>query len=365
MSKDFYPLKVKQLRSETADAVTVLFEVPAALKETFRYTQGQYLTLRFEVRGRQERRAYSMCSSPLEPELAVTVKRVKKGLVSNHIHDQLKVGDLVSVMPPEGRFFTQLDADQRKTYYLIGAGSGITPLLSIIKTTLEEEPQSSLHLLYGNRNEETIIFQKELDELVQKYEGQLSVTHVLSRPKREKPKGIGGLFNKGKSNWEGLTGRIRKALLLEWLDSYPADAKSAEYFICGPGDMIDRVEQALSESGVPEENIHTERFISGRTNTNSQEGLDGAKLVAKLNGTTVETTVPQGKTVLDVLLKEGHNPPYSCLAGACSTCMAKVAVGSVKMDACFALDEEEIQQGYILTCQSHPTSATIEVDFNV
>lgn len=365
MDHSFYELKVKLIRPETADAVTVVFEVPDNLTDTFQYTQGQYLTLRFQFNGKEERRAYSMCSSPLDNDLAVTVKRLKGGLVSNFIHDQLKAGQTVEVMPPEGRFFTPLKEDNKKTYYIFGAGSGITPLMSIMKTILEKEPMSKICLLYGNRNEDTIIFKESLEALEKRYRDQLIVEHILSQPKREKSGGVLSFLSKGTVLWNGKVGRINAAAVKEFLGQHPARTSDVEYFICGPGSMIEAVEKALKDLSVDKEHVHTERFTSNVDEKDRAKGAAGAKIIVHLNGSTIETEVPQGKTILDVLLDMRFDPPYSCHSGACSTCMAKIISGSVKMDACYALDDDEIAEGYILTCQSHPTSDVVELTYEL
>lgn len=365
MDHSFYELKVKSIRPETADAVTVVFEIPGNLAETFKYTQGQYLTLRFQFNGKEERRAYSMCSSPLDNDLAVTVKRLKGGLVSNYIHDQLKAGQTVEVMPPEGRFFTALKEDNQKTYYVFGAGSGITPLMSIIKTVLEKEPMSKVCLLYGNRSEETIIFKESLEALEKRYRDQLVVEHILSQPKREKSGGLLSFLSKGTVLWNGKIGRINAAAVKEFLGQHPARTAEVEYFICGPGSMIEAVEKGLKELSVNKNRIHTERFTSDVEEKDRAKGTAGAKIIVHLNGEKIETEVPEGKTILDVLLDLRYDPPYSCHSGACSTCMAKIVSGSVKMDACYALDDDEIAEGYILTCQSHPTSDVVELTYEI
>ncbi|MBI1228248.1 MAG: 2Fe-2S iron-sulfur cluster binding domain-containing protein [Bacteroidetes bacterium] len=370
MSHTFHSLAVKQVTQETANTVTLTFAVPSELSEQFMFIQGQYLTLRFMLNGKEERRSYSMCSSPLEPGLSVTVKRVKGGKVSNYVFDKVKVGDVVDVMTPDGRFHTDLHDENKKNYYLIGAGSGITPLMSILKTILEKEPMSFVFLLYGSRNEDEIIFKNQLDELSRRYEGQLMVEHVLSQPKLEKAKGLGGLFSKGKPTWEGKIGRIDGKVFQKFYEENKPRHKQSEYFLCGPGGMIDAVEKSLLNSGIEKKNIHHEYFTaspsadaSGASSTG--EVIAGAKLTAYLDGRTYETTVAKGKHLLFAVIDAGGDAPYSCTSGACATCMAKVKKGTVKMDACYALDESEIKQGYILTCQAHPTSEEVEISFEV
>ena len=365
MSKSFHNLTVKQVTRETADTVTLTFDVPVALAEQYQFTQGQYLTLRFTLGGKEERRSYSMCSSPLESGLSVTVKKVKGGKVSTHINDKLKAGDVVDVMTPDGRFFTELNDENKKNYYLVGAGSGITPLMSILKTILEKEPMSFVFLLYGSRNEDEIIFKDQLDALTKCYEGQLHVEHVLSQPKLEKAKGLGGLFSKGKPTWTGKTGRIDGAVLRKFMDENPPRHKQTECFLCGPGGMIDSVEKALLDRGIDKKNIHHEYFSASPSAAPAAGGgiVDGAKLIAHLDGKVIETTVTKGKHLLFAVIDAGGDAPYSCTSGACATCMAKVVKGTVKMDACYALDESEIKQGFILSCQAHPTSEEVEIKF--
>jgi ring-1,2-phenylacetyl-CoA epoxidase subunit PaaE len=361
MELNFYPLAVDEVVVETPDTVSIFFKIQEEFKELFKYREGQYLTLKFKFGDREERRAYSMSSSPYEERCAVTVKKVEGGIVSSYIHDHVKSGTVIETMPPQGKFFAPANEENRKTYYLFGAGSGITPLFSIIKTILEREPQSSLFLLYGSRNEEYIIFKKELDRLQEKYRGQFSVSYVLSQPERNKPKGMAGWFSKGVSLWEGLTGRITGKLAGQFLDDHPALYQNKECFICGPGDMIEAVEAELSSRGISAKNIHKEHFFVDRPEGNEEIfGADKAKVEVHLNGKIYHVIVPKEKTILDVLIDEGLNPPYSCTSGACSTCMAKVKEGKVEMETSFALDDHEIEQGYILTCQSHPiTSKTI------
>jgi ring-1,2-phenylacetyl-CoA epoxidase subunit PaaE len=362
----FYSLPISSIHQETDQAITVSFKPAAEDAEQFEFLAGQYLTLKFLVHGKDERRAYSMCSAPHEDEIAVTVKRVKGGIVSNHIADNLKVGDVVDVMPPQGRFLVKPDPAARRDYYLFGAGSGITPLMSIIRELLEHEPKSRIHLLYGNRNEENIIFEQQLRTLVDRHEGQLFVQHTLSRPIKHKVGGLRGLFGRGKANWSGATGRVDISTVQSFLHDNPGATDDKSYYICGPGKMIDNVEQALLGLGMKKANIHSERFLSANAAQKKaapDTPVAGGKVIAKLNGKEVTVELKPGQTILDGLLEAGEAPAYSCLAGACSTCMAKVTKGGVKMEVCFAIDDDEIAEGYILACQSHPTTPEVYVEF--
>jgi ring-1,2-phenylacetyl-CoA epoxidase subunit PaaE len=370
MSTDgFYNLPVAEVRRETPDTLSVCFEVPENLKSTFQYKAGQYLTLRAEIGGEEVRRAYSMSSAPNEQQLCVTVKRVQGGRMSNFLHDTLKAGDTLEVLAPEGRFVLNPAVDNRASYYLIGAGSGITPLFSILKTVLEEEPQSEVHLLYGSRSEEHIIFREELDKLARRYEGQLRVVHVLSQPSREKSGGLTGLFGKSKTRWSGFQGRIDGKILSEFLQAQPARNKTSVYYLCGPGTMIEICEATLLHLGADKKSVHREFFTapdaaSAGSNGSPETAGVATAFEATLNGQTHQVSLKPGQTLLDAMLALGLNAPYSCTSGACSTCMAKVLEGSVRMDACFALDEEELEDGYILSCQSHPSSATLRISFD-
>ncbi len=361
----FFNLRVKHITPKTEDASTVTFEIPNDLKDTFQYQAGQYLTLRFEINGKEERRAYSMSSSPLEEDITVTVKRVPKGIVSNYIHDQLKANSSVAVMPPNGTFYTPFQPEAKKTYYLFGAGSGITPLMSILKTVLEQEPKSTVFLLYGNRNEQSIIFKEELDLLQQRYEGQLVMEHILSQPKREKSKGLGSLFSKGTLSWTGKVGRIDAKVIKQFLMEQPPRSEQVEYFICGPGDMITTVERALKNQGIDTKHIHVEHFTSNIAEKDKVQTQGTSLVKVHLNGQVVEISINNNATILETLIKEGFDPPYSCTSGACSTCLAKTISGEVKMDVHYAIDDDEVAQGFILTCQAHPITPEVEITYEI
>lgn len=367
---DFFPLIIKKITPETSDTVTLEFEVPEDLQERFVFKQGQHITIKVMLDGHEIRRSYSMSSSPLEHRLAVTIKKVEGGLVSTFLHDKMKVGDSLEVGTPDGRFYSTLNPDKRRTYYLFGAGSGITPLMSILKTILEGEAMSTVFLLYGSRSEEHIIFRNDLDLLSERYNGQLMVEYVLSRPKKESAGGLFGMFKKSSTNWQGKSGRIEGKVVNAFLDDNLAQGPEDEcqYFVCGPGNMADTVKAALLGRGIQSKQVHTEHFVNATHipgDIAASAPSDGKKIVVHLKGERIELPVPAGATILDVLVKAKFEPPYSCTAGACSTCMAKLINGKVKMDACYALDDEEVKAGYILTCQSHPETAVVELTYDM
>lgn len=368
---NFHTFKVKEITAETPDAKTFTLDVPAEQLETFRFTQGQYITLRVELNGQELRRSYSMSSSPLDQVLSFTVKRIPEGKVSSYLHDQVTVGSVLDVAAPDGRFFVPLDPEKRRAFYLFASGSGITPMLSIIRTTLELEPMSTIFLLYGSRNEDHIIFQEQLDELSRRYHGQLIVEHILSQPKKEVlSERLFGLVKKRSANWQGKVGRIDGLRVNAFLEEHPAptNEKDAFYFICGPDTMPDAVKVALLAKGIAPSKILTEHFVSAShipgENMSDAESGESATLVVTLKGRTFETHVPKGATILDVLVKEQYDPPYSCTSGACSTCMAKVLEGTVEMEVCYALDPDEVKAGYCLTCQAKPTSSRVTITFD-
>ena len=363
MSQLFYSLKVSEVVAETDQASSIYFEIPSDLTEKFQYGAGQYITLKFDLNGEEVRRAYSICTSPLEGKFGVNVKRVKKGLVSNHINDNIKAGSTVEVMPPDGKFGLKHNHALERDLYFIAAGSGITPIISIIKTVLEEEPKSRCHLLYGNTNEQSVIFKDQLHELAAKYSGQFFLKETLSQPTRTKGGGLKGLFSKGKESWTGWKGRLDGRKIDAYLEEQPPVAQEVHYFVCGPGAMIDTLIDHLEQKGLPKERLHTEHFVSAAP-AGATLGAVSAAVKVHLNGQSYDVEVPADKTILDVLIDSKCDAPYSCTSGACSTCIAKLINGTVSMDACYALDDDEVKDGYILVCQSRATSPEVELTFD-
>lgn len=353
----FHPLKIKSIRRETPDCVSVSFEVPAELREAFRYTPGQYLTLRREHQGEELRRSYSICSSPLDEEWRVAIKKVPEGRFSTLAVEGLSVGDTLDVMPPQGRFSPTLHPTNTKRYALFAAGSGITPILSIAKTVLLTEPGSHVYLVYGNRGRNSIIFKEQIEALKNKFLNRLSVYHVLSREQ-----GDSDLFF-GRLDYDKATQFLQKIVPAEQLD---------ECFICGPEEMILGIKQALTDLGVAADKVHFELFAStkGATATKAPTrplGEDDQKsqVTMRLDGRAYLLDMSYyGDTVLDAALAAGVDAPYSCKNGMCSTCRARVTHGTAAMDVNYSLSDIEVAKGYVLTCQARPTTAEVTVDFD-
>lgn len=357
MSVHFEKVRVKSVDKETADCVSVLFDIPDSLKEKFSYIQGQHLTIRTFIDEEEVRRSYSLCSSPLDNQWRVAIKKVKDGIFSTYANEQLKAGDELEIMPPMGHFNTGLHASNKKTYTAIAAGSGITPVLSIIKTTLATEPGSNFILVFGNRNRASIMFREELESLKNKYLDRFSLVHTLSREMTD------AVINHGRIDAAKCEALFNKAIPLN----------SDEFFICGPEQMIFTVKDFLQKKGVTEEKIHIELF----TTTGSQQqktkkeiaennGKAKSNVTVKLDGITFNFDVDfYGRAILDEALKSGADLPYSCKGGVCCTCKALLLEGEVKMDVHYGLEQEEIEQGYILACQSHPITEKVVIDFDI
>lgn len=357
MSINFEKLQVAEVRKETSDCVSISFIVPPDLKEKFNYIQGQYITLRTTINGEDVRRSYSVCSSPLDNELRVAVKKVEEGVFSTYANEFLKRGDTLDVMPPMGKFFTALKPEQTKQYVGFASGSGITPLLSIIKTTLRTEPKSSFTLVYGNRNRHSIIFKEELEGFKNRYMERFRVIYILSREKTD------AAINFGRIDAEKCTALCNKTLDITTTD---------EFFLCGPENMIFSIKDQLEQLGVDKKKIHFELFtIPGQklsliVKRESEVKTEvKSKITVKLDGIAFDFDLGfDGDAILDAALKNGADLPYACKGGVCCTCRAKLVEGEVDMDVNYGLEQEEIEQGFILTCQSHPRTEKVVVDFD-
>ena len=354
MSK-FHTLKVADVVRETADAVSIAFEVPGNLKQEYKYKQGQYLTLKFNINGEDLRRSYSICSSPFEEnELRVAIKKVKDGRVSTFINDRIKAGDTLEVMIPMGNFHTELNASNKKNYVLFAGGSGITPMMSILKSVLKAEPDSTITLLYGNNDEASIIFRKQIDAIAAGHPDRLKVVHVLCNPAEQCPPLLTGLMTKEKN--------------IELIKNYVNTSADNEYFICGPGPMMDNVMAALKELKTSESKIHIEYFT---TPVNADDAakppvatVAGATASIILDGDQHEVELEPNETVLEAALRIGLDAPYACQGGSCCTCRALLEKGQVEMTVNYALSSSEVKQGYILTCQSHPKTPHVVVNYD-
>ena len=354
MSKT-YPLSVTKVENNTADTITIEFGIPTHLKSEFDYEPGQYLTVEVDLDGKRHRRAYSMCTSPLtDLSPAVTVKRLEGGLISNYLNDNVKVGDKLKILPPYGNFVPSLNDENQKHYVLFGAGSGITPLMSILKSILTFETKSKLSFLYGNRNEDSIIFREELNALAEKYPDRFNLVHTLSQ---------------ASESWNGNVGRIAAENAKDFVWKYADDDWNKSYFICGPTGMIKTVEQTLLDMGISAEFINREYFVMEEKETPeeivaavNESGPQKVKVI--LDNQEFEVEVSPNETILDAALDNNIDAPFSCMAAACATCRAKVVSGNVVMDDREMLSDEEIEEGYVLTCQAHPTTADVVINYD-
>lgn len=355
MSK-FHPLQIAKVERETRDAVAITLAVPDALAAQFRFSAGQHLTLRARIDGEEFRRSYSICSPAPGGALRIAVKRNPYGRFSNWANEALRAGDTLEAMPPLGHFGVPCDAAARRRYVAFAAGSGITPVLSIVATTLAAEPESAFTLFYGNRASATVMFREELAALKDLHLARFSLVHVLSREAQDV---------------ELLHGRIdrerAKALLAHWSDVADVDA----FFVCGPEGMMDSVVAALRELGVPDAKIRVERFATSipkhehKAATPAEPGHAEAEVTVILDGTARSFVVEKGKeSILDAGLRHGIELPYSCKGGVCSTCRAKLIEGEADMDANFALEDYEVARGFVLTCQSYPVTDRVTVDYD-
>lgn len=370
MRKGFYDLKVGFVIKEMDSTIQIGFNIPEKHKTDFIFSPGQYLTLKVTIDGKSYRRAYSICSSNSETKtISVLVKRLEGGIVSNFLNDQIKPGSTIAVLAPMGSFKIGLENTKTTNYLLIGAGSGITPLVSMITSILDEDSENTCHLLYGNSHENSIIFKSKLDRLALVYANRFTVDYVLSKPIISKEKGVFSLFSKGKQTWTGKTGRINQTIIADFLKK-KQKGEINEYYICGPAAMIETSVEALGNLQIDKSLIHREYFTSAdpkeveKTNTLTDEKEVLKKAIITLDGQTTELSISTKTSIVDALLHKGIEPPYSCLSGSCSSCKAKITEGKVNMDISIGLEEGEEEQGFILTCQSHVITDTVHINYD-
>lgn len=357
MSVQFHPLEVIEVRREIADAVSLSLRVPDDLVEQFHFTPGQHLTLRADIDGEDVRRNYSICTAPDEGELRVAIKQIPNGLFSGWANTQLAVGQTLDVMPPHGSFTWSFDPAQKRRYAGFAGGSGITPVLSLLKTALTAEPASEFVLLYGNRSTDTIMFLEEIAALKNRFMGRFQIYHFL-----EDEEGHLDLFN-GRLDAEKMPEVLRFLLNPTQIDAA---------FICGPGPMMDAVENGLLNAGTPADRILTERFTADKISEAQLEAARelerqaaGKPVWVRLEGRRRKITFdPDKESVLENARASGLPAPFACKAGVCATCRAKVVKGEVRMIQNYGLTEEEVAQGYVLTCQAVPVSDEVELDFD-
>ena len=352
MSK-YYFLKVKEIEKETEEASTIHFWHP--LNEVVAYRPGQFLTLLLPFEDKKVRRSYSMSSSPYtDVSLAITIKRVPGGFASNYLLDTIKEGDILEAMEPTGNFFPKQEDDQTRQVVFIGAGSGITPLFSMIKSILMVEQESEVFLLFGSRNEESIIFNSKINALQFKYGERFKVVHTLSQPSVE---------------WTGEMGRLNKSHILKIIEKLPSlDKSTAEYFLCGPDDMMEEAHRALAILAVPDNKIRKESFLTattthaGEVTMEEDDTLKTREITLFYEGTEYKLAVKPHETVLEAALNMDIDLPYSCQAGMCTACLGRCVSGKVQLDEEDALSEAELKEGFILTCVSHPMSDDVVIE---
>lgn len=345
---NFLKLLIKEVKRETAAAVSILFNVPEELKSNYEFVAGQYVNLRLTLDGKEIRRAYSICSSPESGELRIAVKAVKDGVFSQFANTKLKAGDVLEVGKPEGKFIFEPEANKQKNYIAFVSGSGITPVLSILKSVLKSEPKSSFVLVYGNKSPEATIFHQELHDLHLQYVNRLFVHYVYSQAKAD----------------EALFGRIDKSVVNYVLNNKHTAMEFEKFYLCGPEAMIETVSGILKEKNVKDSAVQFELFTTS-VHENEIKDLSGhSKITIMVDDEETSFEMSQKQTILEAALKQGIDAPYSCQGGICSSCLCRVTQGTAEMKKNSILTDKEIAEGLILSCQAHPTSDTIYVDFD-
>ncbi len=354
----FHNIRVKDIYKETDDCSVITFDVPEDLHNAFNFSQGQHLTLKAIINGEDTRRSYSLCSSPIDKEWKVAVKKIHGGKFSTYVNDTLNSGDMLEIMEPSGTFGVEIDNSKRKNYLVFAAGSGITPILSMMKTHLALEPESTFKLFYLNKNAKSIIFKEEIEQLRNQYFGRLNIFYFLTREQRDIE-----LFN----------GRFTPEKIQQITHTFVDIQDTNEVFICGPEDMIFMIQDELVKAGLPKELVHYELFVTGlsdedkaRAERLAQQSVEGKEITIVDGGKEFHFTMTKDyDNILDAALGAGADLPFACKGGVCSTCKCEVKEGSVEMKINYALDDKEVSQNLVLSCQAVPTSDKVTVDFDV
>jgi ring-1,2-phenylacetyl-CoA epoxidase subunit PaaE len=357
VSKDFHPLRIAEVRRETPDSVSVIFDLPAELAETFAFEAGQHLTVRTEIAGEEVRRNYSVCAAPGERILSIAIKQIAEGVFSGWANQALAAGATLEAMAPHGAFTWTFDPDASRRYVAFAGGSGITPVLSLLKTALRDEPKSRFTLIYGNRSSAQIMFLEELAGLKNRFMDRLEVFHFLEDEEEDAE-----LFN----------GRLDAAKVEDVLSSLVRTDDTDAVFVCGPGPMMDAVEAALLSRGVPKEKILLERFITGPLSEaqvaaarRMTQAAQGRRLTVVLDGRRSKIDFDGEKgSILECARAAGLPAPFACKGGVCATCRARLVAGKVEMKANYALTDAELEAGFILTCQAVPIDDGVVVDYD-
>lgn len=365
MEEQFYRVKIVKIKEESFDSKSFYLDIPGELSEEFKFKQGQHIYLRLKVDGTEYFRPYSISSAPKEKDFTFTVKRLRGGVVSNYLNDSLKEGDEIDVMPPKGDFYSEINNDNNSQYYFLGAGSGIAPLMSLIKVVLAEETASVVNLFFGNRNEDSIIFHKELIDLQKKYTGRFNLELILSAPKKYRKPGLMGFLSSGEVKWEGKIGHIDNKTLEGFFDHYPIiDKDKMQVFVCGPDGMISSSEKFLLKKGVEKRNILTESFNRDYANLLPGGKIDACNVKIKYKGEDYNVVIDDRRPILDNLLKEDVIIPFACRSGLCSACVAQVTKGEVNTRKTKGLDPAFQELGFILSCQSTPKTTELELNYD-
>ena len=355
---EFYNIRIANIYKETKDTSVVTFDIPKNLQNNFKFIQGQHLTLKKDINGEDVRRSYSLCSSPIDKLWKVAIKQIPRGVFSTYANTELKPGDSLEIMEPTGNFYVDVESEASKNYIAFAAGSGITPLLSIIKTHLTLEPKSTFKLFYLNQTVKSIIFKEEIEQLKNEFFNRFQVFYFLTKEQRD---------------IQFLNGRFDKEKLAVLIKTFIDIDDTDHCFICGPQEMIFLIRDELHSAGLSKEKIHYELFFSG--NTEAVDEKIAEALEHKADGTDV-TIIDGGTefhfvmdddsdTILDGALIAGADLPFACKGGVCSTCKCKIIEGSVEMKVNYALEDYEVKNNFVLSCQAVPTSKKVKVDFDV